>query len=149
MASAGAIAAATAVGEAAKYAIKNRHAIEGGVRDGISIAKQIHSGIKPLANQLMTVRGRRKAASTILSKIKNPLRSAKEASQFISSGKAAKMISSAAGVANRAANAAEAISGKDMSNAKSIINRGAGEAQRYHDIIHKYNEQGKQFVGSL
>ncbi len=136
--------AAVAAGAAlAGEAWDRRHEIQSGINEGIELAKLGQSAGKRLANSLLTVRGRKKTAKTIMDKIKNPVRSAKELSSYIASGKALKHISSAAGHANRAISAAEQISGKDLSGAKSIVSNASNEANRYHDTLAAYNTQAR------
>jgi hypothetical protein len=133
------VAAAPAALEGLKWAYKNREGIKSGLDTGIKLARKYTTAAKPLVNQLLTVRGRKKSAAALINKIKNPVKSAKEFSQFISSGKAGRIAGDIAKDAHSAIGAVENITGKDLSRHKSLVSQGEGKFNHYHDMLNKFN----------
>lgn len=143
-------AAATALagaGEIGKYVWDNRHGIAKGAQVGIRLAKKYHSNvIKPIANTLFTVSGRRKAASAIKARLDNPKKALMEASNYIASGKALRVAKDVAGDAHSAISAAEQISGRDLGKHRSMVNQGTKTFTHYHDLVHKYNSEARELM---
>lgn len=139
--------AAAAAGGAAVSALgkawDRRHEIMAGTRGAIELAKSGKSGGSKLANALFTVRGRKKTAREIMNKIKNPVKTVKQASKYVASGKALKAIESAADKAGTAIDIAEGISGKDLSSARGAVKGAKETATSYHDTVSKYNDEGR------
>lgn len=145
-------ATAAAIGstalQGAKWAWNNRDNIIKGGSTAVRLGKKYYnSAVKPLANTLFSSAGRKKAASAIYKKITNPVKTIKEASNYLASGKGKKLISGIAKDAHSALSAAEAISGKDMSAHKSLISQTHQQADRYHDIASQYNNEARQTFG--
>jgi hypothetical protein len=138
-------AAAPALIEGAKFAWDNRDNITQGGKTLIKLGKKVHSNvIKPLANTLFSKSKRRKAASEIMNKIRNPIKTIKEGSNLIKSGKLQKVAKSVARDVGSALDASEKITGKDLSNHKSIVSGAHDNFNRYHDVLSRYNDQGRK-----
>lgn len=135
-----ALAAAAPVAlEGLKWAYNNRDSIKKGLDTGIRVGRKYIDAIKPLANNLLTVRGRKKSAAALYDKIRNPVKTAKQVSKYIASGKAGKLASDVAGDIHQVLGAAEQITGSDFSKHKSLVDRGHQKFSHYHDVLNKYN----------
>lgn len=124
--------------EAAKWAYGNRENIKSGLNTGITLARKYGSKVRPLANTLMSVSGRKKTGKELMNKIRNPVKTAKEAASFITSGKASKLGHELLSDANKAISAAEDISGRDLSMHRKGLMDKASQVTHYHDILSKY-----------
>lgn len=121
-----------------------RHEIAAGTRGAIELAKTGEHGASKLANLAFTKRGRKMSANAFLSKLKHPVKSIKQASKYIASGKALKTIENAANKAGTALDIAEGISGKDLSSAREAVAGAHQTSKHYHDTLAMYNSQGRQ-----
>lgn len=144
------------IGTALEYA---PYAISAG-KTAYSLGQKYLPKVKSLANNLFSA-PKRRSAMDYMRNLTNPKGMkklitkdipsvAKGASNLISSGKLLKGAQEIAGDANTMLNASQKLIGdKYHSQATSLVNKGMGQAERFHDIASKYNEHGKQLANQL